>query len=286
MVGAWGKKISEPSRPCGSALIEQRSLPRGNLRACRSERGNGDRDRNATFGPVPGAGIAVRRHGRPLDGASGSEGDPRRGVGVDGPRRGRRARRRVRARDDGVRAAGAARLRRGRVPRAGGRGTSFVGVAGHSLGEFAALVAAGVVPFGDALDLVVVRGAAMQRAGEERPGTMTALLGVGAEDAAHVVRRGSPRRRARRRERELRRAVGDLRLGLRDRAGRGAREGTEGPRDPIARRRRVPLAADGTGARRDRRADRRDRVLAAAVPGRRERRRARWCPTRRSFGRC
>ncbi len=63
-------------------------------------------------------------------------------------------------------------------------GVSFVGVAGHSLGEFAALVAAGVVPLEAALDLVVVRGAAMQRAGEERPGTMTALLGVGPEDAA------------------------------------------------------------------------------------------------------
>jgi [acyl-carrier-protein] S-malonyltransferase len=63
-------------------------------------------------------------------------------------------------------------------------GASFVGLAGHSLGEFAALVAAGVVPLGDALDLVVVRGAAMQQAGEERPGTMTALLGMGAEDAA------------------------------------------------------------------------------------------------------
>jgi [acyl-carrier-protein] S-malonyltransferase len=63
-------------------------------------------------------------------------------------------------------------------------GASFVGLAGHSLGEFAALVAAGVVELGDALDLVVVRGAAMQRAGEERPGTMTALLGMGAEDAA------------------------------------------------------------------------------------------------------
>jgi [acyl-carrier-protein] S-malonyltransferase len=60
----------------------------------------------------------------------------------------------------------------------------FVGVAGHSLGEFAALVAAGVVPLGAALDLVVVRGAAMQRASQERPGTMTALLGVGPEDAA------------------------------------------------------------------------------------------------------
>ncbi|HEX5937173.1 MAG TPA: ACP S-malonyltransferase [Actinomycetota bacterium] len=63
-------------------------------------------------------------------------------------------------------------------------GLSFVGAAGHSLGEFAAFVAAGVMPLGDALDLVVVRGDAMQRAGEERPGTMSALLGVGTEGAA------------------------------------------------------------------------------------------------------
>lgn len=61
---------------------------------------------------------------------------------------------------------------------------SFVGVAGHSLGELAALVAAGVIDLAEALDLVVVRGAAMQRAGEERPGTMTALLGVATENAA------------------------------------------------------------------------------------------------------
>ena len=65
-------------------------------------------------------------------------------------------------------------------------GATFVGVAGHSLGEFAALVAAGAITLNDALDLVVVRGAAMQRAGEERPGTMTALLGVGTEDAARL----------------------------------------------------------------------------------------------------
>jgi [acyl-carrier-protein] S-malonyltransferase len=62
-------------------------------------------------------------------------------------------------------------------------GVSFAGAAGHSLGEFAALVAAGVIPLPDALDLVVVRGEAMQRAGDERPGTMTALLGVGTADA-------------------------------------------------------------------------------------------------------
>ena len=63
-------------------------------------------------------------------------------------------------------------------------GVAPVGVAGHSLGEFAALVAADVVSLPDALDTVVIRGAAMQRAGEERPGAMTALLGVGAGEAA------------------------------------------------------------------------------------------------------
>lgn len=58
-----------------------------------------------------------------------------------------------------------------------------VGAAGHSLGEFAALVAAGVLTLSEALEVVVVRGAAMQRAGQERPGTMAALLGVGPEEA-------------------------------------------------------------------------------------------------------
>ena len=58
-----------------------------------------------------------------------------------------------------------------------------VGVAGHSLGEFAALVAAEAIGLSQALELVVVRGGAMQRAGEQRPGAMTALLGVGGDDA-------------------------------------------------------------------------------------------------------
>ena len=61
-----------------------------------------------------------------------------------------------------------------------------VGVAGHSLGEFAALVAADAVGLRDALQVVVTRGVAMQRAGEERPGTMTALLGLGAADAERL----------------------------------------------------------------------------------------------------
>jgi [acyl-carrier-protein] S-malonyltransferase len=58
-----------------------------------------------------------------------------------------------------------------------------VGVAGHSLGEFAALVAAEAIALPDALELVVTRGEAMQRAGEELPGAMVALLGMGADDA-------------------------------------------------------------------------------------------------------
>ena len=60
------------------------------------------------------------------------------------------------------------------------------GVAGHSLGEFAALVAAGSMSLRDALELVVIRGLAMQRAGEEQPGGMTALLGIGSADAEQL----------------------------------------------------------------------------------------------------
>jgi len=62
--------------------------------------------------------------------------------------------------------------------------TEWAGTAGHSLGEFTALVAAGVLGLRDALDVVTVRGRAMQRAGEQRPGTMSALLGAAADDAA------------------------------------------------------------------------------------------------------
>ncbi len=63
-------------------------------------------------------------------------------------------------------------------------GLASTGVAGHSLGEFAALVAAEVLTLPEALAVVVTRGRAMQRAGEERPGTMTALLGLDGAGAA------------------------------------------------------------------------------------------------------
>ena len=54
-------------------------------------------------------------------------------------------------------------------------------VAGHSLGEFSALVANGVLSFQDGLKLVSKRAQAMQKACESAPGTMAAVLGL--EDA-------------------------------------------------------------------------------------------------------
>lgn len=51
-------------------------------------------------------------------------------------------------------------------------------VAGHSLGEFSALVANGTLRFEDALPLVYARAMAMQRACEMQPSTMAAVLGL------------------------------------------------------------------------------------------------------------
>lgn len=51
-------------------------------------------------------------------------------------------------------------------------------VAGHSLGEFSALVACGAVVFEDALKIVRQRGELMQQAGENNPGTMAAVIGM------------------------------------------------------------------------------------------------------------
>ncbi|MDR1681317.1 MAG: ACP S-malonyltransferase [Prevotellaceae bacterium] len=50
--------------------------------------------------------------------------------------------------------------------------------AGHSLGEFSALVASGAVNFKDGLKLVAARAAAMQKACEQQPSTMAAILGL------------------------------------------------------------------------------------------------------------
>ena len=55
------------------------------------------------------------------------------------------------------------------------------GVAGHSIGEYAALAAAGVFGFTEGLDLVRERGLLMQAAGRQHPGGMAAILGMSRE---------------------------------------------------------------------------------------------------------
>ena len=61
-------------------------------------------------------------------------------------------------------------------------GLDSTGHAGHSLGEYSALTASGALDFSDAARLVSIRGNAMKKAIEEKPGTMAAVLGL--EDTA------------------------------------------------------------------------------------------------------
>jgi [acyl-carrier-protein] S-malonyltransferase len=58
------------------------------------------------------------------------------------------------------------------------RDVAFGYVAGHSLGEYSALCAAGVFSFADGLRLVRLRGELMAKAGAARPGAMSAILGL------------------------------------------------------------------------------------------------------------
>lgn len=61
-------------------------------------------------------------------------------------------------------------------------------VAGHSLGEFSALVAAGALSFADGLRLVSKRALAMQSACERQPSTMAAVLGLDDEKVVEVLK--------------------------------------------------------------------------------------------------
>ena len=59
-------------------------------------------------------------------------------------------------------------------------------VAGHSLGEFSALTAAGALSFEDGLRLVAIRAQAMQKACDANPGTMAAVLALPTEKVEQI----------------------------------------------------------------------------------------------------
>ncbi len=65
-------------------------------------------------------------------------------------------------------------------------------LAGHSLGEYTALVAAGALDFGQALSLVQKRAAYMQAAVPEGQGAMAAIVGLTRDEVSNICRRFSP----------------------------------------------------------------------------------------------
>jgi len=68
---------------------------------------------------------------------------------------------------------------------------SFSSAAGHSLGEYSALCAAGVLTFSNAVSLLKERGLAMQKAVPLGKGGMVALIGASVEDAEKISKKAS-----------------------------------------------------------------------------------------------
>ena len=65
-------------------------------------------------------------------------------------------------------------------------GVEFSAVAGHSLGEYAAMVASGILSFEDGFKVIKARASAMQKAAESSSGAMYAILGKTAEEIEQV----------------------------------------------------------------------------------------------------
>lgn len=63
---------------------------------------------------------------------------------------------------------------------------NYEATAGHSVGEYAALFAAEVLNFDDALELVALRGKLMFDSGKKKPGTMFAIIGMSDEDVEKI----------------------------------------------------------------------------------------------------
>lgn len=66
------------------------------------------------------------------------------------------------------------------------RGIEPVAAAGHSLGEFSALISSEALTFEQGLRLVKLRGELMQKAGEIRPGAMAAIIGLAGEKVSEI----------------------------------------------------------------------------------------------------
>ena len=63
-------------------------------------------------------------------------------------------------------------------------------VAGHSLGEYTALAAAGALEFADAIQLAALRGRLMQLAATDAPGTMAAVMGISEDELCIIATNG------------------------------------------------------------------------------------------------
>ena len=124
-------------------------------------------------------------------------------------------------------------------------------VAGHSLGEYSALAAAGAFTITDTARLLRIRGRAMQQAVPVGTGAMAALLGLelrrrsGGRGRSRAGRGLPGRQRQRRRAGRGVRQQGGGRARGRDRQGQGRQA-----RDDAAGVRAVPLRADEAGGRR------------------------------------
>lgn len=66
------------------------------------------------------------------------------------------------------------------------KGIEFQGVAGHSLGEYAAMVAAGVLSLEDGYTAIKYRAEAMDKAAKANPGAMAAVIGLSADKVVEV----------------------------------------------------------------------------------------------------
>jgi len=73
----------------------------------------------------------------------------------------------------------------------GAAATGAIGAAGHSLGEYSAYVTAGALEAPEAAKLVRRRGELMQKAGEDRPGMMAAVLGLATAEVEAACKEAS-----------------------------------------------------------------------------------------------